>query len=167
MTGLLFFFTYVPQVALLAFTNGPFAAVSAAILVLSESSTVTSFLSRSLLGHGNLIDTFDGTLVARGDESLVAKGRSLSPRSAGKDPIARLGRMLKQPFFAMWTPRELLRSLIYLPLTFIPVVGTVMYVYVQGRRIGLLAHARYFQLKGWNARQREEWLREHKAAYTR
>ena len=42
-------FTYVPQLAVLFFTSGPLAAITTALLVLSESSTLTMVLSKALL----------------------------------------------------------------------------------------------------------------------
>jgi len=56
----MFFFTYLPQAAILALFNGPLAAISAALLVLSESSTVFNVMARALLVEDSLIDTFDG-----------------------------------------------------------------------------------------------------------
>jgi len=56
----LFFFTYLPQLAILTFTDGPFAPVSAALLVLSESSSLFNVLSKSFVIEDALLDTFDG-----------------------------------------------------------------------------------------------------------
>ncbi|CAG7915909.1 unnamed protein product [Penicillium olsonii] len=165
VTSAMFFFTYVPQMAIMAFTNGPLAAISAAILVLSESSAITNVLSRSFLVEDALIDTFDGTLVARDQEPLVAQGREIKSRSGGRDAMARLGKIFTRPLARMH-PRALLRALIILPLNLIPVVGTALYVFVQGKRAGPGFHARYFQLKGWNSTQREEWVNHNRAAYT-
>jgi hypothetical protein len=162
----MFFFTYVPQVAILAFTSGPFAPISAVLLVLSESSTIISALSRSFLLEEALIDTFDGTLISRGHEALVAEGRQVKTTS-GNDPISRLGRMIKKPFLTKLSPSNLLRSLLYLPLNFIPVVGTVCYIIFQGKRTGPVAHDRYFGLKGWDERKRAEWVERNQGAYTR
>jgi hypothetical protein len=165
VTTAMFFFTYVPQMAIMAFTSGPLAAISAAILVLSESSAITNLLSRSFLVEDALLDTFDGTLIARDQEPLVAQGRQVKPQSGGRNAVARLGKMLSRPF-ARLSPQALLRSLIYLPLNLIPVVGTVLYIAVQGKRAGPALHARYFQLKGWNSQQQEEWVTKHRGAYT-
>lgn len=161
----MFFFTYVPQMAIMAFTSGPLAAISAAILVLGESSAITNVLSRSFLVEDALIDTFDGTLVARDQEPLVAQGRQMKPRSGGKDAMARLGKIFTRPL-ARLNPRALLRSLLYLPLNLIPVVGTVLYIFMQGKRAGPVLHTRYFQLKGWDSTMREEWVKKNQGAYT-
>ncbi|KAF9886094.1 hypothetical protein FE257_012029 [Aspergillus nanangensis] len=170
VTTTMFFFTYIPQMTIMAFTSGPLLApVSAALLVLSESSTITNFLSRSFVLHDALTDTFDGTLVACGQDALVAQGRQVDqPSSAsreGADAISRLGKLVKRPM-AKLNPQTILRSLLLLPLNFVPVVGTVVYVFVQGRRFGPVSHERYFQLKGWGGKRSDEWVEEHKGAYT-
>lgn len=85
----MFFFTYLPQVAALAFVEGPAAPVAAVPLVLSESSTLINAVARSFLIEEALVDTFDGTLVAKGREELVKGGREVK---RGGDPIGRLGR---------------------------------------------------------------------------
>ncbi|KAL1637379.1 hypothetical protein SLS56_000517 [Neofusicoccum ribis] len=162
VTTFMFVFTYLPQAAILAIFNGPLAALSTILLVLSESSTISNLLSRTFFIEDALIDTFDGTLVSRGMTSIVSEGRQIKP---GSDPVNKLGKLLKKPF-ARFTPKAIIRYLIYLPLNFIPVVGTIMFVILQGRKAGPAAHARYFQLKGMNSRQKESFVDERKAAYT-
>ena len=95
--------------------------------------------------------------------SLVSGGRQVKP---GSDAIARLGKMFKSPF-EKYSPEALIRYVLYLPLNFIPIVGTVAFILLQGKRNGPAAHARYFQLKGWNKTQKEEWIEKQRGAYTR
>lgn len=168
----MFFFTYVPQVTVLAFTSGPFAPISAALLVLSESSTIINALSRSFLVRESLADVFDGTLVSKGCTTLVARGRQVRPFVIGGDPISKLGKLIKMPlaggFGGEMSPvKSIIRSIIYLPLNFIPVVGSVIYFAMQGRKIGPAAHDRYFQLKGWSGKESGEWVEKNRGAYTR
>ncbi|KKY24751.1 hypothetical protein UCRPC4_g02280 [Phaeomoniella chlamydospora] len=162
VTTVMFLVAYVPQAAVLAFTNGPVAAISAALLTLSESSTIANLLARTFLIEDALIDTFDGTLVSRECTSLVSDGREIK---SGKDPIAKLGKLVKKPF-AKFTPKALIRYLMYLPLNFIPVVGTFIFVLLQGKRYGPNAHARYFQLKEWSKSQKDAFVEQNRAAYT-
>lgn len=54
----------------------------------------------------------------------------------------------------------------WLPLNFIPIVGTVLFVLVQAKKFGPNAHARYFQLKGMDAKKREEFIEQRRGAYT-
>jgi hypothetical protein len=95
--------------------------------------------------------------------NIVSEGRTIK---SGSDSIARLGKLLKKPF-ARFTPKALIRYLMYLPLNFIPIVGTVLFVILQGRKAGPAAHARYFQLKQMSTHQKEEFIEKRKAAYTR
>ncbi|MCJ1480009.1 hypothetical protein MMC06_000163 [Schaereria dolodes] len=162
ITTFMFVFTYLPQAAVMTFTQGPLAAVSAAILVLSESSTLFTVLSKSFLIEDALVDTFDGVLVSKGSTDLVSSGRHIQ---AGGDSIAKLGKLIKKPF-AKFAPNAIIRYFLYLPLNFIPVVGTIMFVILQGRRAGPTAHSRYFQLKGWSNSQKQTHVQENKAAYT-
>lgn len=74
--------------------------------------------------------------------------------------------MVKKPF-AKFTPSAIIRYFMYLPLNFIPIVGTVLFIILQGKRSGPSAHARYFQLKGMSTRQQEDFVEQRRGAYTR
>lgn len=159
----MFVFTYLPQAAVLALFNGPLAVFSTILLTLSESSTIINLLSRTFLVEEALLDTFDGTLVSRNQTELVAEGRQI--KSGGRDPMGKLGKLAKRPF-EKFTPQAIIRYFMYLPLNFVPVVGTALFLTLQGKRTGEAAHNRYFQLKKWNNSQKEAWINSHQAAYT-
>lgn len=114
--GSMVFFTYVPQLAILVFVNGPLAVFTTGLLILNESSTIVNIISRNFLLQDALLDTFDGTLVARNATSIVSEGRQLK---SGSDPISRLGKILKSPF-SKFSPQAIVRYVMYLPLNFIP-----------------------------------------------
>ena len=164
VTTFMFVFTYLPQVAVMVFTSGPIAALTTTLLVLSESSTLTMVLSKALLIQDSLIDTFDGTLVARGQTELVEKDRQVKSNVAG-DTIARLGKLVSKPF-EKFTPNAIIRYFMYLPLNLIPIAGTAIFVLLQGKKAGPGAQSRYFQLKGMSKTQREQHVEERKGAYT-
>ncbi|KAI4868125.1 hypothetical protein F4820DRAFT_411638 [Hypoxylon rubiginosum] len=159
--GSMFLFTYLPQLAILVFVNGPLAVFTTVLLILNESSTIINIISRNFLLQDALLDTFDGTLVAQNATDIVSEGRQLK---SGSDPIARLGKILKSPF-SKFTPKALVRYVMYLPLNFIPVVGTVIFILLQGRSRGSSVHGRYFQLKGWSSAQQKDWLQRHTSPY--
>jgi len=165
VTASMFAFTYVPQAAVMALVSGPLAVFSTILLVLSESATLTHVLSRGLFIDDAMIDTFDGTLMHRDQSDLVAQGRQLKPRTTAGDVMDRMGKVLKVPF-ARFNITAMLRYFLYLPLNFIPVVGPLVYIFIQARKFGPNAHARYFQLKGMNKRQREEFVEQRAAMYT-
>jgi hypothetical protein len=100
----------------MAFVSGPFAVFTTALLILNESSTITGILSKNYLLRDAILDTFDGTLVAKNATNVVAGGRELKPRG---DSIQRLGRAFKMPF-KRFSVNELVRYVMYLPLNFIP-----------------------------------------------
>ncbi|KAL8380677.1 hypothetical protein RB595_005110 [Gaeumannomyces hyphopodioides] len=158
----MFIFTYLPQLAILVWVNGPLAVFTTVLLVLNESSTITSLIARNYIMQDALLDTFDGTLVARGATSVVKEGRELQP---GSDPIGKLGKVLKSPF-ERFSPKAIIRYLIHLPLNFIPVVGTVIFIFLQGRARGQGVHDRYFQLKSWGKERKSAWIQEHAGSYT-
>ncbi|OJJ79386.1 EI24 domain-containing protein [Aspergillus glaucus CBS 516.65] len=169
VTSAMFFFTYIPQVAIMSITSGPLLApITTAFLVLTESSTITNYLARAFILKDALMDTFDGTLVSEGYEKIVANGRHLH---ATGDAVSRLGDVI-DPEHVEKKEREkitmasLIKACAYLPLNFIPVVGTVLYVFVHGKKMGPELHERYFRLKGWDARKVREWVDRHRGAYT-
>lgn len=127
VTGM-FVFTYVPQLAILVFVNGPLAVFTTVLLILNESSTIINFVSRSYLLQEALLDTFDGTLLSRDEDGIVKEGRQVRP---GSDPMQKLGKILKNPF-ERFSPKALIRYLVYLPLNFIPIVGTGIFILLQG-----------------------------------
>ena len=164
VTVFMFAVTYVPQAAVLTIFNGPLAIVTTILLVLSEASTVFNVLSKNFLIDDALIDTFDGTLISRNQQALVSNERQM--KKGGGDYMARLGKITRKPF-EKWSPKAIIRYFLYLPLNMIPVVGTVLFVILQGRKFGPTAHARYFQLKKMDKRQREQFIERRQAAYAR
>ncbi|CAI4210977.1 unnamed protein product [Parascedosporium putredinis] len=158
----MFFFTYLPQLAILVFVNGPLAVFTTVILILNESATITNLIARNWFLHDALIDTFDGTLVAKNATGIVQEGRELKP---GSTAMERLGRIVKTPL-ERFSLKSLVRYLMYLPLNFIPIVGTVAFLVIQGRARGKAIHSRYFQLKKWSDSRQSDWLRIHVAPYT-
>lgn len=134
----MFTFTYIPQLGFLLIFNGPLAVVSTILLILSESAAIITGIARGWLLQDAILDTFDATLVSRNATAIVSEGRELK---TGSDPMAKLGKILKSPF-AKFSPKAMVRYFIYLPLNFIPVVGTVVFIYLQGRSRGRSVHDR-------------------------
>lgn len=158
----MFFFTYLPQLAIMVFVNGPLAVFTTVVLILNESAAIVSFLSRTWLLQEALLDTFDGTLVSRNVTGILQEGRQLKP---GSTAMERLGKVVRSPF-ERFSVKAVIRYFMYLPLNFIPVVGTLVFIAIQGRNRGKTVHSRYFQLKKWSVSRQTDWLRIHVAPYT-
>lgn len=68
---ILFFFTYLPQVAFLAIFQGSSAWVSGAFLVLGEGAALVAALFEAFFVDETLVDIFDAVLFAKGDRKSV------------------------------------------------------------------------------------------------
>ncbi|KAI9904121.1 hypothetical protein N3K66_000650 [Trichothecium roseum] len=158
----MFAFTYLPQLAILVFVNGPLAVFTTVLLILNESATIVNMISRSYLLQDALLDTFDGTLLSRGATGVVSEGRELK---SGSDPISKLGKALKSPF-DKFSIKSIVRYFMYLPLNFIPIVGTIIFIFIQARGRGKRVHDRYFQLKKMSNSQKQDWIARHTGPYT-
>ena len=154
----LFVFLYLPQVAFLAFFNGPLAWVNAAFMVLNEAAMIITFIAENFLIETGLVDVFDAVLLDHGLTALVATARELNPDAPTS--VRALGNYTKSPNMR-FSCGLTLKFILTLPLNFIPVIGPFLYILAQGYLSGPLAHFRYFQLKGWTPTQQNRW-RKHK-----
>jgi len=158
----MFFFTYLPQVAALAFVSGPLAFAAAIPLVLGEAYVIVNFFTRAFVLGQIGIDLFDAVLVQKGHVALVERGRQIND-SGGKSK--QLGRLLTKPL-SRFSLDSMVRYVISLPLNFIPVVGTVVFLGFNGHKAGPGFHARYFQLKGYDEEKRMNAIHRRRGAYT-
>lgn len=156
------FFTYLPQVAILAFVSGPLAFIAAAVAVLGETYLIASFITKAMLKGGATDAVFDAVLAQKGYDELVSKGRQVNKQSGASS----LGKSLLQPITSKYSTAGLVRYLLTLPLNAIPVVGTAFFLGYNGMHAGPGAHARYFQLKGLSKPERDQQVQKRKGAYT-
>ncbi|KAF2460158.1 hypothetical protein BDY21DRAFT_317097 [Lineolata rhizophorae] len=160
-TVAMFAFTYVPQVVVMALFNGPLAIVSTVFLVLSESETLAMLVSRSMFLDEALADSFDELTDAH-HQTLKTRAIELHGNaSPTHTPLlarttARLARL---------SPRALLRSLLYLPLNFIPVVGPLLYLARRAATAGPAYHARYVQLRGMDAGEKKAFYARNRPGH--
>lgn len=159
----MFFLTYIPQVAILTLVDGPIAVVNAGMLVLSESSTLILLISKWWWIDDAAIEVFDAVLVEQNQTALVAQGREVKS-TGSSDPINKLGKRLKKPFNDGFT-KSIARYLILLPLNFIPVFGTVVFLILNARNVGPAQHSRYFQLKGFSDTERSDFIKRNQGGY--
>ncbi|RKF76863.1 putative protein family protein [Golovinomyces cichoracearum] len=160
----MFFFTFVPQLAVLTLVNGPLAIFTTVFLTLSESSVIINFLAKSFLLHEALLDTFDGVLLLKKQSGLLKGVRELKVGHFN-DPIAKLGKLAYSPF-QRFSLEAFINYLLYLPLNLIPVVGVIVFIIAQGRSRGRVVHNRYFNLKQWDRIKQNHWLNERIFPYT-
>ncbi|KAJ3281140.1 hypothetical protein HK104_000178 [Borealophlyctis nickersoniae] len=159
----LFIFTYVPQLAILAFVTGPFAPLVAFFLVLAEAWLVVSVLAKIGWMDPLQDDLFDAVLIENGLENLVAHKRDVRPGRA-RTVFARLGKKV-QSTVNRFSLEAMIQYLITLPLNFIPVVGSVVFLVINGSKTAKSLHGRYFELKGFTPEQRDKFVAERHGAY--
>jgi len=179
--GFLFTFAYFPQVAFLAlFGHGPGAFVNAAFLVLGEGAVIIALLFEALLVDETLVDVFDAVihpfplsskvidqlqvLIKQGLEHLVSPTRILDHDAP--NPVKMLGRPTTSTVYSPFSFRQILEFILFLPLNFIPYVGTPAFLVVTGARAGPFAHWRYFKLRGLTKKERNAEIRQRRWKYT-
>lgn len=62
--------------------------------------------------------------------------------------------------------KGIIRYLLSLPLNAIPIVGTVFFLLFNGNKSGPGHHARYFQLKKFSDKDKNEWIQKKRGSYT-
>lgn len=60
---------------------------------------------------------------------------------------------------------QIIELIVFLPLNFIPVVGTPAFIIITGTRLGKLAHYRWFQIKGFSKVEQKQVLRDRAWEY--
>ncbi|KAJ7082365.1 hypothetical protein B0H15DRAFT_924073 [Mycena belliarum] len=161
---ILFIFTYLPQVAFLAIFQGRLAWFNAVFLVLGEAAVLIALLFEAFFVDETLVKIFDAVLIHRGLTELVSHRRVIIPD--GSDPVQQLGKTIKAAQYSPFSFRLTLEFILFLPLTFIPLAGGLLYCVALGRRGGPFHHWRYFKLLGLNERQRAAFIRRRQWKYT-
>ncbi|EKD14919.1 uncharacterized protein L3040_003867 [Drepanopeziza brunnea f. sp. 'multigermtubi'] len=162
--GLLFTFTYLPQVAFLAIFHGPVAWFNAAFLVLGEGQILIALLFEALLVDETLVNVFDGILIREGLIDLVSPSRILyhdAPNS-----VKMLGKPTSSAIYSPFSFRQIFEFIFFLPLNLVPIIGTPFFLLITGARAGPLHHYRYFKLRCLTGKQKKNEIRSRRWKYT-
>jgi hypothetical protein len=165
--GNLFFWTYLPQVAILAiFHRTGSAWFNGTILVLGEGAAIVALLFEAWLVDETQVDIFDSVLVAKGRSDLVSVSRPVLPAEASLNPRTRLGKPTGSAIYGPFSFRQIAEFIVLLPLNLVPYVGVPLFLLCTGYRAGPLLHWRYFKLKGFNRKQRKLFVAQRQWMYT-
>jgi hypothetical protein len=104
-------------------------------------------------------------MVYRGCEDLVRQHRPVSEESLN-DPLRRLGKPTRSSVYAPFSFRQIAELILLLPVTFIPYVGVPLFLLLTGYRAGPFQHWRYFQLLGFDRKQRDAFVGRRRWQYT-
>lgn len=111
------------------------------------------------------VDVFDAVLVYKGYEDLVRQHRPLSD-DALSDPVRRLGKPTRSSVYAPFSFRQIAEFILLLPMNFIPYIGVPLFLFLTGYRAGPFQHWRYFQLLGYDGKQRNAAIKRRRWQYT-
>jgi hypothetical protein len=173
---LLFFFTYLPQVAFLAFFQGASAWVNGAILVLGEGAAIVALLFEAFFVDETQVDAFDAVFLREGSvagtEQLLAQSRRLDPVAPRDEtgryvnPVRALGKPTSSAVYAPFSLRQIVEFIVLLPLNFVPIAGPVLFLVLTGYRAGPFHHWRYFHLRDFSKKDRKEFIARRQLRYT-
>ncbi|KAF4554658.1 Hypothetical protein D9617_4g004130 [Elsinoe fawcettii] len=157
VTLILFLFAYLPQVALLAvFHRTGSAWVNGTFLVLSEASLIVAIFFEAFFVDKTQVDIVDAVLVAKGHRDIVANTRPVDAEES--DPVKCLGPRDKGAEYYPFSLRQIVELVILLPLNLVPYVGVPLFLLATGYRAGPLQQWRLYKLKGFNKKQRKEYI---------
>ncbi|KAK0931750.1 hypothetical protein LTR29_016157 [Friedmanniomyces endolithicus] len=157
--GILAITAYLPIVAFLAlFHYSGSAWVNGTFFILGIGTLLTSMVFEALFADGTQVDIFDAVMVAEGYEHLVKDRRPVADNIDESDPVKRIGPREKGGTFAPFSFRQIIELIILLPLNFVPFVGVPLFLLLTGYRAGPLLNWRYFQLKGFDTKRRNQYI---------
>lgn len=162
----LFFWAYLPIVAALAVFHGPVAWFQAAVLLLGIGAAITALLFEGFFVDETLVDIFDAVLVDEGFADLVKRSRPVKAQDEMTNPVKRLGRPQISAVYSPFSLRQIVEFVLLLPLNFVPVFGTVVFLVLTGYRAGPLHHWRYFKLLALSKKERKATERRKRLPYT-
>ncbi|KAK4613676.1 hypothetical protein CLAFUW4_08784 [Fulvia fulva] len=161
--AILFLTAYLPIVAFLAlFHYRGSAWVNGTFFILGVGSLLIQVLFEAIFVDHTQVDIFDAVLVAEGYEGLVKKRRPISEDIDEADPYKRLGPRDKGAQYAPFSFRQIFEFVLFLPLNFVPFVGVPLFLLLTGYRAGPLLNWRYFALKEFTKKQRNQYIKSRK-----
>jgi hypothetical protein len=103
-------------------------------------------------------------LIDKGLADLISPTRILYQDATNS--VKKLGKPTTSVVYAPFSFRQIIEFIIFLPLNFIPYVGTPAFLIVTGARAGPFAHWRYFKLRGLTKKERNAEIRQRRWKYT-
>jgi uncharacterized protein involved in cysteine biosynthesis len=138
--------------------------LNATFLVLGEGAALVALLFEAFFVDEAQVDTFDAVLIDQGLADLVGQSRLLD--AAAPNSVQMLGRPTVSAIYAPFSLRQIVEFVVLLPLNFIPIVGVPIFLILTGYRAGPFHHWRYFKLRGFSKKERQEYVRNRQLKYT-
>lgn len=130
---------------------GPAGLISAWFTVLQQSGVISAFIVTFLLMPEIQKVAFDAVLSREYSDDVVLMAKL---RRQNKVPfLARCGQVVWSLPAKLILPYTLLKTILLLIISAIPLIGPLLVIFIQAPTKGLQAHARYFSLKGYDQKQ--------------
>ena len=126
---------------------------------------MVAILFEAFLVDESQVDIFDAVMVHKGYDDLIRQFRPVAEDSLN-DPVRRLGKPTKSSVYGPFSFRQIAEFVILLPLNLVPYVGVPLFLMLTGYRAGPLQHWRYFQLLGFDKKQRKTFAKRRIWQYT-
>ncbi|KAK9452030.1 uncharacterized protein V1518DRAFT_410184 [Limtongia smithiae] len=166
-------FVYPPLLCLFLFLNGPMGIVSSFVLAFQQACTIYMLVARTFFLKTALRNTFDTVLKMQGLDDLLTGASGDNKESFTGGVFQKLLDLVLYKLFTQWrkftirmtSPYMFLKQLLLFPIQFIPIVGPFVLAILKSVDTGKMEQARYFQLKGFNAKQIRHFVRRRYGGY--
>lgn len=145
------------------FFNGPSALVTTAIAILHQANLAARVLSGMFLLPMPLKLLFDAVMSREGHDELVLRSRLR--RGAELSTVAIGKQTTKSIVKNTVAPKWLFRTFLRISLNFVPFVGPLIIVMMDGPSHGRKAHSRYFELKRFDGKETDHYVRSRRGQY--
>lgn len=103
-------------------------------------------------------------LIEQDMTSLVSSSRPIN--NDGENPVKKLGKRPRSAVYSPFSFRQIIEFILLLPLNFIPIAGTPVFLILTGYRGGPFHHWRYFKFLGYNKKERKAAIQSRRWKYT-
>lgn len=122
----------------------------------------SSFLTRD--NQLLILRKFQATLIREGLISIITPSRILLHDAP--NTVKSLGKPTSPAIYAPFSFRQILEFILFLPLNFIPIIGTPLFLILTGARAGPFHHWRWFKLRGLTKNERNKEIKSRRWKYT-
>lgn len=156
-------FLYPLQALVALIFNGPSGLITTWLALLHQSSIASHLVSGIILLPTPLRSLFDMVLSMEGLDEMVIAGRMR--KRIDDSPVVRMKRFFKQTPQNVIFPVWVFKCTAKIFLHFIPFIGPVFFVFLEGPKHGRRLHRRYFDLKGLTPKQEKAYISEKRGQY--
>lgn len=158
-------FLYPPQAALAFLLNGPAGTIAAFISLFQQATSITRSISEVFLFPKPLRVLFDGVLVQEGMDRVILQGRLNAPPASEESDYRRATNWLKSVPRKLLFPTWLFMIVLRFLLSFIPFLGPLLVIAIDGPGTAGRCLGRYFELKCYDKPMVNAFIRKHRVQW--